>query len=720
MAEMLTVIGVLGVLAVLTIPIMKWTLPSKEEQMHNKMTFLVEQVSQFMVDNEAYYPVVDDPNKAGFLNTDEVSVDGVKYGGKNNPAADEIEANNLARKEKFCKLFAKQFSKASSGDVTCAENIEESDPTFKSPDGVDWWIPLTTFNETTNGQSKGYVKIKIDVNGVNQGSNCSEGTEGCKKPDRFYYLIKSNGAVTLADPQAIDDSTYQIIPTIITKDADGNIITTEVGGTVEIATISSDGSYGTFSNQEAKFKSLHANTDYILRAKPKSISFVSNWATKKTDNATEKTYGYKKVRITRHNTPVEVIFTKTGTYRIDLNIDAPDYITSANLSTYISSYKYKYNCKYVDKGANQGDYKRVSNFLDNYEYVGSYKGNYKYECSSSSNLTIGNNQLYASGLLPGEYQLVVSPATGYCLSPKTVDNIYTQNARLGRSDLSFTMKLRPCPSDEPTPETEPEPEPEVEQCRITINQDSIIYHDSGGQYISGVKLSREISDNCDSKYKEGTIKYTSWMTNGNVIDFNMLDSAKDATAPSGFFPGGTINRTVTAYFSTNPHLACIGYSTDTCIREDDELRLEVKGSLEYNNGYNPDDTQPEETEKKYCDIIIKYSYVNNNQWKLNRSISGSGCTSEYQYLPLQTFTSWFSVHTYYNLFNGSSNTEYINLTGAEAGMVLGTAESNKVISGNIQVSKPGVGAINCNGTKSCIGTYSCGSDNRCIRLRIEP
>ena len=81
MAEVLITIGIIGILAAITMPMVIHSLPTKEEEMHKKMSYLIEQIATQLVDNEAYYPKSNDITKIGFQNTDEVTVDGIKYSG---------------------------------------------------------------------------------------------------------------------------------------------------------------------------------------------------------------------------------------------------------------------------------------------------------------------------------------------------------------------------------------------------------------------------------------------------------------------------------------------------------------------------------------------------------------------------------------------------------------------------------------------------------------
>ncbi len=437
MAEVLITIGIIGLLAAITMPMVTRSIPTKEEELHKKMSYLIEQIAGQLANNEAYYPRTNDIAKTGFQNTDEVTVDGVKYGGGT--------ASSIARKQKFCMLFARQMN--TMGPVVCSNmnvNSKTTSPSFKTSDGVDWWIPQTTFKETTNGQVKGFVKIKIDVNGYNNGGNCMVKSNTCRKPDTFYYYIKSNGAVTLNNPTAVADRTYQIVPNIVTRDADGNILS-QVDGVasgsnrIGIAEIRANGTYGSFSTAAASFNNLDSTKNYMLRAQP-TTNYLSNWSTK---NSSE-TYGYKKVRPIKTKTEVPVEFKQIKKYCIQLKVDCPSGGTSC-----LASKQFRYNCQYIDVGLGNGDYSRPSANLDNYDYEapGNGKGRYRYQCSSITTLSqhpTKTNYLQRCNLDPGDYMIYVTPTSGLKVFPSiTGHNYYQQNVRLGTKDLEdFEVEVR--------------------------------------------------------------------------------------------------------------------------------------------------------------------------------------------------------------------------------------------------------------------------------------
>ena len=421
LAEMLLALAIVAVLAMIAIPTAKRAIPNKEEKLHQKASYLIEQVVSGMYDNKAYYPITNDVTKFGFHNTDAVSVDGVQYGG----GADD----STARKEKFCRLFALQFSTVEKA-VTCPVNIYSDEPSFKTADGIEWWIPQTTFNETVDDKTIDAVKIKVDINGRDKGRNCSSEGSHCDNPDVFFYYIKANGAITLSNPTDTSSANYSIIVQPTTKDSDGNTVNTS-GGNVYIAELTDDIDDDDYSNEAEDFTNLKPNTYYMLKAVP-NTGYLSNWMSKTGDKN-----GYKKVRTAKLKNKVNVVFSQIPKYCIKVKVKCPDNDTSCIASKLC----YK-NCNYTSVGAGNGDYTKTNANLEIFEYVGSGEGDYKYQCDatpltmvdgSTSNGDYGYVKI--CDLVSGDYQVYIAPKSGYHVDPDARE-YFQQDVRLGTADLS--------------------------------------------------------------------------------------------------------------------------------------------------------------------------------------------------------------------------------------------------------------------------------------------
>ena len=237
LAEILLTIAIVGVISVITMGILKNSIPTKEESIHKKMNSVVEQIVSRLIDNEVMYPETADKTKSGFQNTNKVTVDGIDYEGDT----------------KFCQLFAAQFTTAT--DVNCVAD----ERTFSTADNVDWYLPVTDFSD-------GYAMIMIDVNGKDEGNNCLEGT--CKNPDRFVYYVRANGTITNKKPNAGEETTYKVNLTVVNPEGGKYAIGEYNEGVV---------TYGeAFEGASHTFEGLKNVSTYVLKAIP-SGDYTNKW-----------------------------------------------------------------------------------------------------------------------------------------------------------------------------------------------------------------------------------------------------------------------------------------------------------------------------------------------------------------------------------------------------------------------------------------------------------
>lgn len=145
--------------------------------MFKKAYYLTERSVSELVNDEDYYPEIDDDvdAKQYFGNTVKVVSQGRQYEGTT----------------KFCELFAMRLNKASDVDCKAKTFTNGANPvgTLTAADGIVWILPVSNFaNETTA------EKIYLDVNG-NKKPNCFYDKDKCKTPDRFTIKVYQDGRV---------------------------------------------------------------------------------------------------------------------------------------------------------------------------------------------------------------------------------------------------------------------------------------------------------------------------------------------------------------------------------------------------------------------------------------------------------------------------------------------------------------------------------------------
>ena len=223
MAELLIVLGMVGVLAAITLPTLKNNLPDRNDAIRKKVEYELEQkVAELYSDDVVYGDRYDENGNLtrGFRNTYYVKVGGVPYG-------DDSDDN--FKKQKFCKLLASRFDLSSGPNCdvnnTAKFTTDGGTPTFITRDGIEWLLEVTDFVDEKDDDSPAILAFKVS-SGNNRGNNCArkpenQGTQGvdgqintfvgankaginysveCNRPDIFLYAVNANG--TLYKPYA--------------------------------------------------------------------------------------------------------------------------------------------------------------------------------------------------------------------------------------------------------------------------------------------------------------------------------------------------------------------------------------------------------------------------------------------------------------------------------------------------------------------------------------
>lgn len=172
LAEMMIVVGIIGVVATLSMSILNKAKPDKEMVMFKKAYYLMGRSIVEMINDDDMYPENMDGNQY-FGNVDEVEVKGKLYEGDT----------------KFCELFASRVN--TMGTPSCTEKTftdgTASTGQFTTADGITWILPISNFDDNSTT-----YPIYIDVDGE-KGQNCFYNETTCKNPDRFTVEFYQDG-----------------------------------------------------------------------------------------------------------------------------------------------------------------------------------------------------------------------------------------------------------------------------------------------------------------------------------------------------------------------------------------------------------------------------------------------------------------------------------------------------------------------------------------------
>lgn len=446
LSEVLMCVGVIGLIAAFTLPVLHRIIPTREDSFKKKADYTIQQVVTQLYDDEAMYPRRSDFYAQGFQNLEKVTINSVDYGGNIKGNASEQKK----AKEKFCRLFASKFIISSTSDLKCENDIAESSTSnsvtyargkksFTSKDNIDWYLPVTDFQN-------GAAEIMIDVNGTDL-PNCISGTNGCVKPDRFLYYVLPNGTITYEKPLNTKKNEFDIHVRQVTEGCSENDATCNAtGGSYEIAKVKDNGALEAFSSDSSKYKGLASKTTYIIKAKPKK-DYYTSWSVNPAVSAPAR-----KIKVYNSDVYVDLKFYKRSKYCVTIdyvNCDKEDV-------TQCATAKIASGCNYKKVANKNGDYKL--NDDGSFEFVGQGVdgGEYNYECNGSSttfnkkghpirNASTGAvtadtsyQAVYTCDLLTGDYQLDVTPKSGYTLLP---NNNYKQDIRMGTEDITLEISL---------------------------------------------------------------------------------------------------------------------------------------------------------------------------------------------------------------------------------------------------------------------------------------
>lgn len=229
LAETMIALGIVGILAAVTIPVITKVAPNNNKVMFKKAYYTLERAVTYLINNDTNYP-------ASQLSSGGV-VRGFNY----------TTATTNGTENKFCNLLSDTMNVV--GPRTCFSTSEES-PTniasFTSSDGILWKIYIPTDDVTNNSATAANqilcgtasqfsinstcysTKVFVDVNG-SKTPNCTRDTEranytslfpnavcnGTIFPDQFLIGVRYDGRLmvgysnnasptTITDQNAID------------------------------------------------------------------------------------------------------------------------------------------------------------------------------------------------------------------------------------------------------------------------------------------------------------------------------------------------------------------------------------------------------------------------------------------------------------------------------------------------------------------------------------
>lgn len=207
LAETLITLGIIGVVAAITIPTIVSLSPNKTKIMLRKAYLTIEQIIPKMINDEVNYPA----NRT------------VIVGGHLYPMGfNYTTATTNGTANKFCYFFTDNLNTI--GTITCP--VSGSWATTRqmatTTDNMAWFYNGSTSSEVGAfpvDPTKYYTSVIVDVNGLNTPPNCLDDTGcaglypyyatpaytcGCSKPDTFIFGIRFDGRIQIGSAPGQD------------------------------------------------------------------------------------------------------------------------------------------------------------------------------------------------------------------------------------------------------------------------------------------------------------------------------------------------------------------------------------------------------------------------------------------------------------------------------------------------------------------------------------
>lgn len=194
LAEVLLTLGIIGVVAALTLPAANSLMPDQTKIMYLKAYDTVSETMKNLASNKKLFPVCSNNNRScinyPFINTDK----------SRDRRYDDYEGQT-----KLCDLFALALGVENaecSSDIssyTSPDDINEKfndNKTFTTSNGLQWMYTTAYTHSSANSFRD---DLYVDVNG-DAAPNCIYDEDSCIKPDRFKFFVYANGVVQPADP----------------------------------------------------------------------------------------------------------------------------------------------------------------------------------------------------------------------------------------------------------------------------------------------------------------------------------------------------------------------------------------------------------------------------------------------------------------------------------------------------------------------------------------
>ena len=201
LAEALIALTVIGIIAALVAPMANKFKPDTNKVMFLKTYDAIAQATREMASNTQFYPTNNFNGNANddtiiyteipLFNTDFViNADGENY-------------NGASGNSKYCRLLSAYLNGENTNCSVDFKQIPDANEAeaFTTRNGAQFWVYTEKF-ETGDGTGRYRSNIYFDINGPEQGKNCTYEAGVCDRPDQFMLAVNAQGDVFPTDAMA--------------------------------------------------------------------------------------------------------------------------------------------------------------------------------------------------------------------------------------------------------------------------------------------------------------------------------------------------------------------------------------------------------------------------------------------------------------------------------------------------------------------------------------
>lgn len=202
LAETLITMGIIGIVAALTLPAVNQMRPDETKIKYLKAFDALQESVIEIASNKLEYPTHDD-NYVYDSPTHRAPLLHISH--SNNGSLSSTN-NSWKNNSKLCHLLAWTMNGNNDScspdrlQVDLPNNNQLGNVAFTTPNGIAWYMRISRIRLSNQQEQAEFAEnVMIDVNG-NDGPNCLYNADNCRYPDRFWFMITADGKVTPADP----------------------------------------------------------------------------------------------------------------------------------------------------------------------------------------------------------------------------------------------------------------------------------------------------------------------------------------------------------------------------------------------------------------------------------------------------------------------------------------------------------------------------------------